>query len=1026
LSAVEQRLAILQNDRGYKTVMKSCESLDGLQLKPELSLLLACARAGDAQEKQAAIQQLLADGVDWTLFAQKALAHGFASFAAHTLARLAPDDIPGDILDAFHAIADETGRANRALFDELARLLDTLAKNGVEAIPFKGPLLAIQVFGDLGLREFRDLDFLVRDEDLAKTIVTLNNLGYPRAGEMTAAQFDLIHRLQGQEIILGESSRTAVEPHTRLTPLKMALDIDYAALWGRAQRTRVNGHTFLIPAREDSLLILAIHGGKERWRRLKWACDFAGFVGSFPNLDWAAVAERARAQGCLRMLLLATSLARRYFNSTIPHAVTTAERGDPTIEPMVRRIVEQWQADEPAPSSSDKLVNMDWLRLQDGIVRQACYVARTVFLPGPPHVASMPLPRHLGFAYIPIKLAHDLVALPLWQAFRRALAPVGRLPYALAASEIALAVIPASTETKLTIRRYRRAQKDAQRTLARAPNDPAALRDLGDALFGLRRHRDAIACYDRALVYASHDTTIWKRRLAAIQATGAAIDLPDIPPDPQDAKEWALYAARLFSSRRYAQAIDAGDRAIALDPDNVAGARVGIQARLRACDWRRREADELRVSEEVKAGRPIVTPFYHRAISNSEAESLTLAQLSTRGLRPTEALWRGERYAHDKIRIAYSSTDFRDHVISDAMVGCFEHHDRSRFQTTAISLGPDDGSMMRRQITAAFDRFIDVQAISDFEVAKLLRKREIDIIVDLNGNSGDCRTGIFAHRPSPVQVSFLGYPGTMGLPFFDYIIADPVVIPDRHRTHYAEQVVYMPHTYMPNDRTRQILPKVPSRPDARLPTTGFVFACDNSEYKITPEIFDVWMRLLKTVDDSVLWLKSPNPSALVNLRREAVARGVASERLVFAPREPQAKDHLGRLQLADLFLDTRPYNAQASACDALWAGVPVVTCPGNTFPGRVAASLLHAIGLPELVTASLAEYENLATALALDPDRLARIKAKLMRQRYTEPLFDTARFTRDLESAYKIMWRRQQDGLPAVSFSVDCTPACAA
>jgi protein O-GlcNAc transferase len=390
------------------------------------------------------------------------------------------------------------------------------------------------------------------------------------------------------------------------------------------------------------------------------------------------------------------------------------------------------------------------------------------------------------------------------------------------------------------------------------------------------------------------------------------------------------------------------------------------------------------------------------------------------------ALWRGERYAHDKIRVAYSSTDFRDHVLSDAMAGCFEYHDRSRFQTTAISLGPNDGSEMRRRITASFDRFVDVQAMSDFEVAKLLRNLEIDIVVDLNGSSGDCRTGIFAHKPVPVQVSFLGYPGTMALPFFEYIIADPVVIPDGHRIYYAEQVVYMPHTYMPNDRTRQILARAPSRTDAGLPTTGFVFACHNSEYKISPEIFDTWMRLLKTVDGSVLWLKSPNSSAIVNFRREANARGVAPERLVFAPRLTQAKDHLTRLQLADLFLDTRPYNAHATACDALWAGVPVVTCLGNTFPGRVAASVLHAIGLTELVTSSLPEYEGLAAALALDPDRLATIKAKLMRKRGTEPLFDTGRFTRDLESAYTIMWKRQQDGLPAASFAVSCTSACAA
>jgi tetratricopeptide (TPR) repeat protein len=546
---VERRCATVASHHGHKAIMKFCESSDGLQLKPEMSLLLGCARAGDGQEKQAAIEKLLADGIDWTLFAQKALEHGFASFAAHTLARLAPDHIPDDILDAFDALVDQTRRANRALFDELARLLNALAENGIDAIPFKGPILAIQVFGDLGLRQFADLDFLVHAEDLAKTIATLNSLGYRRSEELTAAQFALIHRLQGQEIIFGQSSGAVVEPHTRLTSLKMALDIDYPGLWRRARRTSVNGHTFLTPAPEDGLLLLAIHGGKEMWRKLKWAGDFAGFVEAFPHLDWVVVAERARAQGCLRMLLLATSLARRYFNLTIPQAITIAEREDPAIEPMVRRIVQKWPTDEPGLSPGDKLVDRDWLLLHDGIVRQMRYVAQSVFLPGPGLVASMPLPRHLGFAYIPIKLAHDLVALPLWQASWRALAPVGRLPYAFAASEVALAVIPASAETKLTIRRCRRARKDAQRTLTRTPNDPAALRDLGDALFGLRRHKDAIACYDKALAYAPHATTIWKRRDAAIQATGVAVGAPDVPLDPQDAKAWAIYAARLFSSR---------------------------------------------------------------------------------------------------------------------------------------------------------------------------------------------------------------------------------------------------------------------------------------------------------------------------------------------------------------------------------------------------------------------------------------------------------------------------------------------
>ena len=230
---------------------------------------------------------------------------------------------------------------------------------------------------------------------------------------------------------------------------------------------------------------------------------------------------------------------------------------------------------------------------------------------------------------------------------------------------------------------------------------------------------------------------------------------------------------------------------------------------------------------------------------------------------------------------------------------------------------------------------------------------------------------------------------------------------------------------MPNDRTREIAARAPSRADAGLPATGFVFAFQNSEYKITPEMFDIWMRLLKTIDGSVLWLKNPNPAAKLNLRREASTRGVNPERLLFAPRLAPSKEYLARLQLADLFLDTRPYNADATACDALWAGVPVVTCPGDTFPGRTVASILHAVGLPEMITASLEEYENLAAALAHDPERLMRIKAKLERNRDTAPLFDTARFTRDLEFAYAAMWRRQQDGLPAASFFADGEPALA-
>ena len=413
-----------------------------VHLTRELRLLLACAGVGPEEEKQAAVERLLANGIDWTLFARIAVAQGSAGFAATTLIRLAADRVPNDILGAFRAVVDEIGRGNRALFNELCRVLETLKRHGVEAIPFKGPVLAVLAYGELGLRQFGDLDFLIRDEDLGAAIAALDSIGYKRTGDLTPAQFALIHRLQGQEIMFGESSGIAVEPHTRLISSKMALDIDYAGLWHRARRVNLEGHTFLTLAPEDDFLLLAIHGGKEMWWKLKWVHDIAAFVASHPDLDWSVVAERARAQGCSRMLLLAASLARKYFSAAIPNAVIAAETGDRAIEPMVRRIVERWQADEPGASPDNKSVSMERLQLHDGIIRQARYVARTMLLPSPRHVVSVRLPPVLGFAYIPIKLTHDLLALPMWKALRQAVAPLERLPYAFSGSDIALAVMP--------------------------------------------------------------------------------------------------------------------------------------------------------------------------------------------------------------------------------------------------------------------------------------------------------------------------------------------------------------------------------------------------------------------------------------------------------------------------------------------------------------------------------------------------------------------------------------------------------
>jgi predicted O-linked N-acetylglucosamine transferase (SPINDLY family) len=356
------------------------------------------------------------------------------------------------------------------------------------------------------------------------------------------------------------------------------------------------------------------------------------------------------------------------------------------------------------------------------------------------------------------------------------------------------------------------------------------------------------------------------------------------------------------------------------------------------------------------------------------------------------------------------------------MAGIFEHHDRTRFETAAISWGAPDRSEMRTRLTAVFDRFIDIERETDARVARTLRDMEIDIAVDLMGFTGECRPGILALRPAPVQVNFLGYPGTMGAPYIDYLIADRVVIPEGEQQHYSENVVYLPDSYLPIDSSRLISSPVPARHEAGLPETGFVFASFNNSYKFSPEMFAVWMRLLHAVQGSVLWLSAGNPAVARNLAREAEARGVEGGRLIFAPFMPRPEDHLARLKLADLFLDTLPYNAHATAGDALLAGLPVLTCKGSSFAGRVAASLLHSAGLTELTTESLADYEALALELAREPTMLALMKTKLARNRSTYPLFDTARFTRHIEAAFATMAERSRRGEWPAPFAVAGQP----
>src|SRR5581483_2897691 len=447
------------------------------------------------------------------------------------------------------------------------------------------------------------------------------------------------------------------------------------------------------------------------------------------------------------------------------------------------------------------------------------------------------------------------------------------------------------------------------------------------------------------------------------------------------------------------------ERALAIDPNHPSALSGLANAALLIGDWQRTAALKERLKEDVQADRSLIQPFVVMGYWDDNALQLKAAQNYVRraGPGPLPPLWRGERYNHDRIRLAYLSADFHNHVTAALTAELFERHDRERFEITAMSFGPDDGSAMRARLKKAFGHFHDARQQSDREVAELLKALEIDIAVDLGGHTSGARPWVLAHRPCPVQAKYMGYPGTSGSDFIDYLIADRTVVPPDQERFFSEKIAALPDTLWVTDTLRAVLP-APSRAEAGLPETGFVFCCFNHNWKITALIFDVWMRLLAKVEGSVLWLLEGNAAIGANLRKEAAARGIAPERLIFAARTTP-EQHLARQQLADLFLDTLPYTAHTTASDALWAGLPLITLPGNSFPARVAASILHAANLPELIVPDLAAYENLALKLARDPAALKAVREKLT-DKSAMPLFDTARFTRNLEAAYIAMLGR--------------------
>jgi protein O-GlcNAc transferase len=563
------------------------------------------------------------------------------------------------------------------------------------------------------------------------------------------------------------------------------------------------------------------------------------------------------------------------------------------------------------------------------------------------------------------------------------------------------------------------------RAVALAPGSAEPWLGRGNVLFDLRQGNEALAAYDKALSLRPSLAEAWLGRGNVLFDGGrhedalAAFDKA-LALKPQSAEACVGRGHALAGLKRHEEAVLAYGEAIARKGDLIGLQGDRMFARMQLCDWDGIEAEGDRVLSTVRAGEPATSPFNLLALNASPADQLRCAQIWTQRRYPAQPpLWRGERYRHDRIRLGYVSADFRQHPVAWLAAGLFETHDRSRFEVIGLSIGADDGSDIRRRLERAFDKFIDLAAFGVDDIARRIKAEEIDVLIDLNGFTQNARPGIFARRPAPVQVNYLGFPGTMGADYIDYIIADAVLIPPAHRASYAEKIACLPHCYLPHDDAGRAIPDVtPQRGECGLPERGVVFCCFNNAYKLNPQVFASRMRILKAVEGSRLWLSEGHPAAMANLRKEAANAGVDPARLVFAPRLPSPADHLARHRLADLFLDTWPYNAHTTASDALWAGLPVLTQLGESFAGRVAASLLTAIGLPEMIVPTMERFESLAIELATAPEMLSRVRERLAGNRSSAPLFDTKLFTRHLEIAYVAMAERVRAGFSPAHIEV--------
>lgn len=570
---------------------------------------------------------------------------------------------------------------------------------------------------------------------------------------------------------------------------------------------------------------------------------------------------------------------------------------------------------------------------------------------------------------------------------------------------------------------YEEAIASYEKVLDLNPDDFEVWSNMGTTLIAIGNYVGAIALFDRAIASNPNHYRAWSNRAVALKELkryGEAIDNCDktLSLKPDHAEAWVNKAATLNELERYEESYKCYEKALILNPDIAWICGEFFHLRMKMCYWNGMKISLEQINNGVQSSKKIIRPFSALAAVDNPVLHKKCAQIYANDKFPfnPELGPIPKRLSKTRLRIGYFSADLRNHPVSILTAELFELHDRAQFETYAFSYGADDRSPIRSRIANAFTHFIDVTVRSDKEIAQLARELEIDIAIDLGGYTNDSRVGIFAYRAAPIQLSYVGYLGTMGAYYYDYLLADKTIIPEALKEYYSEKIAYLP-SYQVNDRKRIISEKQFTKEELGLPETSFVFCCFNNNYKISPSTFDVWMRIIKAVEGSVLFLYADNEWSKANLIKEAKMRGVDSARLIFGGRIP-ADEYLARYQTCDLFLDTAPYNAGTTASDALWSGLPVLTMIGESFPSRVAASLLNAIGMPELITNNSEEYEALAIELARDPEKLVLIKQKLEQNRLITPLFDTPKFTKSLEAAYMKMFERYQMGLEVEDIDV--------